>query len=121
MHCFTYSLLDNFSIHSFPLSFEPLKCIKRPFQILTKNFNCQNDRNLVMAKLMKYRFKKNQIIKKFNNVSNFDIDDILCDKLTCKAINNNILMYYDKTHLNPNGVKFVRNRISLKQFLQETL
>ena len=94
-----------------PLSFDPKKCIKRPYRISTNDSECQTLKSLVVAELSFYKSERDLAISLHKNVSIFNADDALCDNDFCSAMNRNLLLYYDKTHLNPNGVKYVRDRV----------
>ena len=65
----------------------------------------------MVAELSLYKSQRDLGISTSKNVSIFNVDDALCDKDYCNAMDANLLLYYDKTHLNPNGVKFVKNKI----------
>lgn len=94
-----------------PIPFEPKKCINRPYKISTNNFECRTKKSEVVAELSLYKSQRDLGISTSKNVSIFNVDDALCDKDYCNAMDANLLLYYDKTHLNPNGVKFVKNKI----------
>jgi peptidoglycan/LPS O-acetylase OafA/YrhL len=94
-----------------PIPFEPKKCINRPYKISTNNFECRTKKSEAVAELSLYKSQRDLGISTSKNVSIFNADDALCDKDYCNAMDANLLLYYDKTHLNPNGVKFVKNKI----------
>lgn len=94
-----------------PLSFEPKKCINRPYRISTNDFECRTKKSEVFAELSLYKLQRDLGVSLSKNVSLFNVDDALCDKDFCSAMNRNKLLYYDKKHLNPNGVIYVRERI----------
>lgn len=100
-----------------PISFDPKKCLDRPFKITGNDFNCRVSRVEMTQTLKQYRDEKNFIARHFENLSSFNIDEILCGEQYCNAKNKNALLYFDKTHLNPKGVEYVRNKIDFKTYL----
>jgi hypothetical protein len=104
-----------------PISFDPKKCLSRPFRISRNNFNCQSSYSDVMGTLESSRKVIHKVLEQFSNVTLFNVDFALCGGAVCSAVSNNHLLYYDKTHLNPIGVDFVRSQIHFDQVLSRVM
>lgn len=101
-----------------PISFDPKICIDRPFSISDRSTECRNNKADVMLALDSYRSQSNEVIYENKNLYRFDVDDILCGEDFCEATDDGSLLYYDRTHLNPNGVSFVKNSLNIRPLLQ---
>jgi hypothetical protein len=104
-----------------PISFDPKKCLSRPFRISRNNFNCQSSYSDVIASLEPSRKAIRKATEPFSNVALFNVDSALCGSGACSAVSNNHLLYYDKTHLNPIGVDFVRSHIDFDKALSAAM
>ncbi len=104
-----------------PISFEPKKCLSRPFRISQNDFNCQMNYGDALALLEISRKAIHKAIEEFSNVTLFNIDSALCDREVCRVISNNNLLYYDKTHMNPIGVAYVRSQIRFSGVLEAAI
>ena len=100
-----------------PMSFDPKKCLSRPFRISRNDFNCQSSYSEVLASLEASRKAIDKAIQPFLNVTLFNVDSALCNNGVCSAVSNNQLVYFDKTHLNPIGVDLVRSKIHFEHAL----
>jgi peptidoglycan/LPS O-acetylase OafA/YrhL len=104
-----------------PISFDPKKCLSRPFRITANDFNCQMSYGHVMTSLETSRKAIHKATEAFSNVTLFNVDSELCGGGVCSAVSNNQLLYYDTTHLNPVGVDFVRSKIQFGQILSTAM
>lgn len=121
----TVEKLQDFPIVMFEqvplITFEPKKCLRRPFRISSNSFACQTSYDTAMSLLQVSRSTIRKAVERFSNVALFNVDSSLCDGETCKVILNGRIIYYDKTHLNPIGVAYVRSQINFAAFISEII
>ena len=104
-----------------PVPFNPRKCLNRPYTISDRNFDCRSNRDEVAGVLIDYKEKKEFVTTLFPGLYSFNVDSVLCDDVSCRVMSDNNIFYYDKTHLNPNGVSFISSRIKFKHLLQHII
>jgi len=97
-----------------PISFDPKKCINRPFRFGAINFECRTQSSYVRSALASYKTQRDLALADYKKVSIFNVDSILWEGNYCIATDGNFLLYQDRTHLNPNGVRFIKNKIPAK-------
>lgn len=93
------------------LDFNPAACEDRPIRFFAKKMSpCVMAREKVAAQQRRYREVFANIAKQHPMVKFFDPVPILCNAQSCKAANDDQLLYSNPTHLNDVGALYVLKR-----------
>ena len=95
-----------------PLTFDPRRCVPRPFRLTRVASGCSDDRIDVDRKVGPYLLAVNSVLRRSSDIQTFDVTDVLCGRAVCSASNYGDVLYFNETHLNAIGADFVKTRAS---------
>ena len=105
-------------LHAVPeLPFNARECISwTPNQFISRipREHCHFDNAVTDARSSEYRPVLDAILNQFPSIRQIDPTDRICDARTCRARQDNVLIYRDDDHLSISGAQWLGSRIEQK-------